>query len=162
MKTGDVASFLLQHLVAALVSFAIFVGGSVLLVVLGMIIGNDPGGPMFFPIFVLFALFGAACACVALFAVAALLQFVRRWLRFSWWVPVLLVFPLTFAILTLFGTTGPSRPDRWLLSASGIVTIAFSVYWGALCAAGGILAFIRKQRNGAQHAVATQLAKLAG
>jgi hypothetical protein len=55
MKTGDVADFL----------FAIFVGGSVLLVVLGMIIGNDPGGPMFFPIFVLFALFGAACACVS-------------------------------------------------------------------------------------------------
>jgi hypothetical protein len=60
MRTGDVASFLLQHLVAAVVSFAFFVGGLVLLVVLGMIIGNDPGGPMFFPLFILFALFGGA------------------------------------------------------------------------------------------------------
>ncbi|MEI8121980.1 MAG: hypothetical protein WCI20_07995, partial [bacterium] len=143
MKTGDVASFLLQHLVAAVVSFVIFVVGSVLLVVLGMIIGNDLGGPMFFPIFVLFALFGAACACVGLFAVAALLQVVRRWLHFSWWVPVVLVFPLTFAVLTLLGTAGSSRPGRWLLAASGIVSIAFWAYWGTLYAAGGILRFIR-------------------
>jgi hypothetical protein len=153
MKTGDVASFMLKHLVAAVVSFAVFVGASILLVILGMIIGNDPGGPMFFPIFVLFALFGAACACAVLFGVAALLQFIRRWLRFSWWVPVVLVFPLSFAVLALLGTAGSTRPDRWLLAASGIVSIAFSIYWGALCAAGGILNLIRRKRNGAQQAV---------
>jgi hypothetical protein len=153
MKTGDVATFMLQHLVAAVVSFALFVGGSIVLVILAMIIGNDPGGPMFFPIFVLLALFGAAFACVVLFGVAFVLQFVQRWLRFSWWVPVVLVFPLTFAVLTRLGTTGSSRPDRWLLAASGIVSLAFSVYWVALCAAGGILNFIRKKWNRGQRAV---------
>jgi hypothetical protein len=84
MKTGDVVGFMLQHLVAALVSFALFIGGSVLLVILAMIIGNDPGGPMFFP-------------------------------------------------------------DWWLLSASGIVSVTFSVHWATLCAAGGILSFIRSK-----------------
>jgi hypothetical protein len=153
MKTGEVATFMLQHLVAAMVSFTLFVGGSIFLVILGMIIDNDSGGPMFFPIFVLLALFGAACAFVVLVGVAAVLQYIRRWLRFSWWVPVVLVFPLAFAVFTLLGTAGSSRPDRWLLAASGIVSVAFSVYWLALCSAGGLLDSIKKKRNTAQHAV---------
>jgi len=146
LKTGSAAAFMLQHLVAGAVSFVLFVGGSIALLIWAMIIDNDPGGPMFFPVFVLLVLLAAACACVVLFCLTAGLQLLRRWLRFPWWVPLVAIFPLTFATLAFPGTTGSVRSGLWLLAASAIVTIAFGMYWAALQAAGGLLDRIRRAR----------------
>lgn len=143
MKMSSVATFLLSHFVAACISFAVFVIVPIVFVVACMIIGNDPGGPIFLPIFVLMCLFFAACACGGLFGVCGVLQLLRRFVGFSWWVPVVLVFPVCFGVLLVARVGGRTEPMAGLIIASLIVSSAFAVYWLTLSASSGIMNWIR-------------------
>lgn len=149
MNKTSVLRFLLSHLVAGAISFGVFVVVPVVATVVLMLVGNDPGGPMFFPIFVLMCLFFAACACGVLFGVCAILQLVRTKIPFSWWTPVVLVFPLSMAVLSIGNTT----PEPIGILVLGLVaTVAFSTYWLTLSASAGIMNWIGKRyRNHRSH-----------
>jgi len=149
MKKISVVRFLLSHLVASAISFGVFVVVPVVATVVLMFVGNDPGGPMFFPIFVLMCLFFATCACGVLFAVSAILQLVRTKIPFSWWTPVVLVLPLSMAILSIGNTT--AEPIGILVLGLA-ATLTFSTYWLTLSASTGIMNWIEKRyRNHQSH-----------
>ena len=155
MKRNETVGFLIQHLVAAGVSFGVFVVVPVIVVVASMIIGNDPGGPMFFPIFVVMCIFGAAVSCVVLILVSVVLQLIRRKLAFAWWVPIIAAGPLSFAVLLVTwycrATEAFSGKDLGAcLVISLATTLVFAVYWLPLCASDGLVRWIRRRRESAQ------------
>src|SRR5438067_796491 len=100
-QSRPLASLLILHIAAAGLCFAFFSIVPVVVCLVCMAIGNDPGGPMFFPIFVLGTILGAA-AITALLAGAALLSdLLRRRYRVPLWLPPLAVFAMATAICWL-------------------------------------------------------------
>ncbi len=143
MKGSSIATFLVSHLVAAAISFIIFVAVPVVFAIACTIIENDPGGPMFFPIFILMCLFFSVCACVGLFVISGLLQLIRLKLPFPWWVPIVLVFPLSFAVLLLIGDDASLMPFMSTTSFSLLIGFAFATYWLSLSASASIMNWLR-------------------
>jgi hypothetical protein len=94
-----------------------------------MALGNDPGGPMFFPIFVLGVLgFAVAITCV-LGGATLLSDLLRRHYSISVWLPPLAVFLLaTVSCWLFFSGVHPAVPPL----AGGIVALAFVVHWAAI------------------------------
>jgi len=142
-KISKTASFLVSHVAAGGVSFAALVILPMLIMLAFMIIGNDPGGPMFLPIFFLFCVFYAVCASLCFFALSCLLQWIRRYVRFSSWAPVALIFPFCMAIL-LVTLTGPGLkfPLVFFLGTGLILSIAFVLYWSVLLGGARIIRWI--------------------
>jgi hypothetical protein len=94
-----------------------------------MAIGNDPGGPMFFPIFVLGVLLFAGVITGILACAALLSDLLRRRYRVPLWLPPSAVFLLATAITWLsFSGAHPAVPPI----AGGVVTMAFIIYWAAI------------------------------
>ena len=130
-KSRPVLPLLVLHIAAAGVCFAFFSITPVVVCLVCMAIGNDPGGPMFFPIFVLGAILGAA-AITALLAGAALLSdLLRRHYRVPLWLPPLSVFALaTVVCWLLFNSAQPAVPPL----VGAIAALAFIIHWAAVSA----------------------------
>ena len=148
MKTSSIVTFLLSHLVAAAISFVIFVAVPVVFTIACTIIENDPGGPMFFPIFILMCLFFSACACAGLFVISGILQLIRLKLPFPWWVPIVMVFPLSFAVLLLIGDDASLMPLMSTTSFSILIGSAFALYWLSLSASASVINWLRTKMRG--------------
>src|SRR6185436_10188490 len=94
-----------------------------------MAIGNDSGGPMFFPMFVLGVILFAAVITAILGGAAILSDLLRRHYDVPVWFPPLVVFVLATALCWLFfSSVHPAVPPI----AGGIVALAFIVHWTAI------------------------------
>jgi hypothetical protein len=115
--------------VAAGVCFAFFtivpIGACIIL----MAIGNDPGGPMFFPIFVMGVILFATVITAFLGTAALVSDLLRRRRYVPLWLPPLAVFLLaTGSLWLLAGRVHPVVPPV----AGGIVALAFIIHWAAI------------------------------
>ena len=120
---------LFLHFAAAGVCFAFFTVVPIVGCLVLMAIGNDPGGPMFFPIFVIGVLL-AAVVITGFLAVAALLSdLLRRHYRIFVWLPPIVVFLLATGIIWVFFSG--AHPAVSLI-AGGIIAVAFIVHWAAI------------------------------
>ncbi len=147
MKWSDIAQFIVAHLVALCVCGVLFVVVPLVLFVLLILlflllalISNDPGGPLFFPGLIGFGLVYLVCSiltCLTLFGISIGLQALRRWVRFSWWVPVALVFPVIFTVLIVL------HPEFFWVTF--VLALPFCVYWLALSGSDRILTWARRK-----------------
>jgi len=120
---------LLLHFGAATVCLAFFTVVPIVGCLTFMAIGNDPGGPMFFPIFVLGVLLIAVVITALLAGAALLSDLLRRHYHVSVWLPPLVVFVLaTVSCWLLFSSLHPAFPPI----AGGIIALAFSIHWAAI------------------------------
>lgn len=147
MKWTDVATFLIANAVAAgtyllifLVAPAVLGGIVVVLLLIGGIITGDMGGPLFLPgVFVMGLIYALCVAALGmiLFLITGSIQLIRRRVRVSAWVPVVLAFPVVFTVLVVTGSGGV------LLSIA--VFAAFLTYWLAFSGSDAILNWIKRQ-----------------
>jgi hypothetical protein len=119
----------LLHLAAAGVCFSFFTVVPIVGCLILMAIGNDPGGPMFFPIFVLGVLLFAVVITGILAGAAILSDLLRRHYRIPIWLPPIVVFLLATVITWLsFSGAPPAVPPI----AGGVVALAFIIHWAAI------------------------------
>ena len=119
---------LLLHFAAAAVCFAFFTGVPIVGCLVLMAIGNDPGGPMFFPIFVIGVLLFAIAITTILAGAALLSDLLRRHFRIPVWLPPISVFVLATGIIWLsFDSAHAAVPPV----AGAIVALAFIIHWAA-------------------------------
>lgn len=120
---------LLLHFAAAGVCFTFFTVVPVVGCLVLMAIGNDPGGPMFFPIFVLGVLLFAVVITGILAGAALVSDLLRRHYHVPVWLPPIVVFLLATGITWLsFSSAHPAVPPI----AGAIVTLAFIIHWAAI------------------------------
>ena len=120
---------LLMHFAAAGVCFAFFTVVPIVVCIILIAIGNDPGGAMFFPIFVMGVVLFAAAIAAILGGAALLSDLLRRHYNVAVWLPPLVVFVLaTVLCWLLFRSAHPAVPPI----AGGIVALAFIVHWAAI------------------------------
>jgi len=118
----------LLHLAAAGVCFSFFTVVPIVCCLILMAIGNDPEGPMFFPIFVAGVLLFAVVTTGVLGGAALLSELLRRRYDVSIWLPPLIVFALaTVSCWLFFSDAHPAIPPI----LGGIFALAFIVYWAA-------------------------------
>ena len=122
---------IILHLLAAAACFAFFTGVPITACLILMAIGNDPGGPMFFPMFVL-GVIGVALLITLIFGGTAVVSdLVRRRWRLPLWVPPLWVFGLVAGAVRLaFKEVHPMVP----IGAGAVLMLAFVVHWAAVSA----------------------------
>jgi hypothetical protein len=120
---------MLLHLAAAAVCFAFLVFAPIITCLIFMAVDNDPGGPMFFPIFVVGVIaFAFVITCVLAFA-ALSSDLLRRRYRVPIWLPPIVVLLVASAFCWLFlRNAHPVVP----LIGGGIVALAFTVHWAAI------------------------------
>lgn len=145
MKWPDIAAFVVAHTVAAGTYLVLFLVVPVLLglvavtlLLIGGIITGDMGGPLFLPGVFFLGLTYAGCVAafgVLLFFLTGGIQLLRRRVRVSVWVPVVVVFPVvfTFLVMTRFGGV--------LLSLA--VSAGFVTYWLAFSGSDAVLKWAR-------------------
>jgi len=120
---------LLLHLAAAGVCFAFFTLVPIVGCLVLMANGNDPGGPMFFPIFVLGVFLFAVVSTGILASAAVLSDLLRRHYRVPIWLPPLAVFLLATVITwLLLGGAHLAVPPI----AGGTIALAFIIHWAAI------------------------------
>jgi hypothetical protein len=120
---------LLLHFAAAGVCFAFFSVVPIVGCLILMAIGNDPGGPMFSPIFVIGVLLFAVVITSILAGAALLSDLLRRHYRVSVWLTPLVVFALATASCWLFFSgVHPAVPPI----AGAVVALAFIIHWAAI------------------------------
>jgi len=147
MKWTDIATFLIAHAVAAGAYLLIFLsvpavlgGIAVVLLLIGGIITGDMGGPLFLPGVFFMGLIYALCVTalgMILFLVTGSIQLIRRRVRVSAWVPVVLAFPVVFTVIVV------SRSGGVFLSIP--VSAAFLTYWLAFSGSDAILKWIKRK-----------------
>jgi hypothetical protein len=127
MKVRNISKFFISHIAAGFVSFLIFVLMSIMSVVAIMIVDNDPGGPMFFPMFLAFCVIGALLLCFACFVTSALFQWLKRLINYPKWLPVVIIFFIVSAGILLFRPRGFGVPV--LTFYSFVISTGFLIYW---------------------------------
>ena len=151
-KWADIATCLIAHAVAAGTYLLLFLAVpaalgvlAVIVLLIGGIVTGDMGGPLFLPGVFIMGLIYALCVAalgMVLFLVTGGIQLIRRRVRVSAWVPVVLAFPLVFTVLVLTRSGG--------IFSSLAVSAAFLTYWLAFSGSDAILRWMRKkweQRN---------------
>ena len=126
---GPLLPLLFLHVIAAVFCFAFFTIVPITVCIILMTIGNDPGGPMFFPIFVMGIILFAFVITAILTGATLLSDLLRRHYNVPIWLPPLSVFVLvSVSYWLLFSSGSPVVPPI----IGGIVTLAFIVHWGAI------------------------------
>ena len=120
---------ILLHIAAAGACFTFFTVVPILACLILMAIGNDPGGPMFFPMFVMGDILFAIAITVVIGGAALLSDLLRRRFRVSLWLPPLVVFFLSTSLCWYL--TDGVHPGLSLI-AGGVVSLAFVVHWAAV------------------------------
>ncbi len=98
------------------------------------LLSNDPGGPLFLPMAALGALLAAGLAAGTLFALALVVEGLRRLARARWWVTSLVAVPAVSAAAAGIALAAGATPV-WTLATAAIALFAFGVYWHAYLAA---------------------------
>lgn len=120
---------LLLHFAASAACFAFFTSVPIIGCLVLIAICNDPGGPLFFPIFVLGVLLFAGVITGILAGAALLSDLLRRHYRIPVWVPPIGVFLLVTVITWLLvGGIHPVVPPI----AGSIIAVAFIIHWAAI------------------------------
>jgi hypothetical protein len=114
---------------AAGICFAFFIIVPVVICLILMALGNDPGGPMFFPIFVMGVFMFAGIITVILGSAALLSDLLRRHHHVPIWLPPLVVFLLAslFCWLLFSSAYAATAPI-----VGGIIALAFIIHWAAI------------------------------
>jgi hypothetical protein len=130
-KSRPVLPLLILHIAAAGVCFGFFCITPIAVCLVCMAIGNDPGGPMFLPIFVLGTILGAAAVTILLAGAALLSDLLRRHYSMPLWLPPLVMFALVTVLCWLFFSRAhPAVPPLVGL----VIAVAFIVHWAAVSA----------------------------
>ncbi len=129
LQSRQLLPLLLLHLAAAGVCFAFFTVVPTVACLILVAIGNDPGGPLFLPIFIMGVVLCAAIITTVLAAAVLMTDLLRRYYRVALWLPPLVIFVLAtgFAFLLLGGAHAVAA-----VVAGGVVTTAFIVHWAAI------------------------------
>jgi hypothetical protein len=130
---------LLPHVLASVICVVIFTATPIvlygLIVVISMIANGDMGGPLNFiivPVFsVILALF---TTFILLLPITATLQWISSRLKFSRWIPLIGIFPASFAVFsvvtfTIFKPENVNLTLMLLLVWCVIGSICFALYW---------------------------------
>lgn len=130
---------LLPHVLASVICVVIFTATPIvlygLIVVISMIANGDMGGPLNFiivPVFsVILALF---TTFILLLPITATLQWISSHLKFSRWIPLIGIFPASFAVFsvvtfTIFKPENVNLTLMLLLVWCVIGSICFALYW---------------------------------
>ena len=126
---GPLLLLLLLHVIAAGACFAFFTIVPITVCLILMTIGNDPGGPMFFPIFVMGIILFALVITVILAGATLLSDLLHRYYNVPNWLPPLSVFVLvSVSYGLLFSSVPPTVPPI----IGGIVALAFIVHRAAI------------------------------
>jgi hypothetical protein len=124
-----VLPLLFLHAAAAVACFGFFtiipIAGCIIL----MAMGNDPGGPMFFPIFVMGVVACAAILTVVLAGATLLSDMLCRRGHVPLWLPPLAVFGLATGLCWLLSSHGHPAVAPIV---GGVVALAFIVHWAAI------------------------------
>lgn len=120
---------LLLHFAAAGVCFTFFTTVPIVACLVFMAIGNDPGGPMFLPLFVLGVLLVAVVMTGILAGAALVSDLLRRHYRIPIWLPPLAVFVVATVVIWLFLSDAPVAVPPM---AGVVVSLAFIVHWAAI------------------------------
>lgn len=142
MKLSHVSDFLLSHFVGACASFLLMAGVPIVLCIIGIIIGQDAGGPMFLPMFLMFCGLFSALACAVFFAVTVVFRILYRCVKYPQWVPVAVVAPVVFTIVFFVASGREESRILWLI-LSVLISAGFSVYWLSLLTLPVILRRVR-------------------
>jgi hypothetical protein len=119
----------LLHFAAAGVCFAFFLFAPIIACLIFMAIGNDPGGPMFFPMFVVGVVLFAIVITIVLGGAALLSDLLRQRYRVPVWLPPLAVFGLATGSCWLLADGVHSAVP---VVGGCIVALAFVVHWAAI------------------------------
>ncbi|MEO7675965.1 MAG: hypothetical protein ABIV39_04290 [Verrucomicrobiota bacterium] len=122
-------SLVLLHMAAAGVCFAFFLIAPIVACLIFMAIGNDPGGRMFFPTFVVGIALFAVVITMVLGGAALLTDLLRRCYRVPLWLPPLAVFGLATGSCWLLAD---GAHPAVLAGVGGIVALAFIGHWAAV------------------------------
>ena len=131
MQLVNTAKFIVSHAIAAGVYFTLFLAlpaalgflAVIVLIIAGIITG-DMGGPLFLPgVFIMGLIYALCIAALGalIFFVTGGIQLLRRKIKISFWIPVVLAFPVAFTILVLCRSGG--------IIISLAVSAAFCTYW---------------------------------
>lgn len=86
-----------------------------------------------------------AAAVAVFFLTTAVLLGIRRYLSYSWWVPLVLAYPVAFSVITMLGPSAFADSPSWIFWAVGVApVVAFWVYW-TVCF--GFLEAMRRSNN---------------
>jgi hypothetical protein len=117
----------LPHVLASVICLVVFTGAPILLygvlVVVGIFLSGDPGGPLNFIIIPVFSvLLAVVTTFILLLPITATLQWLSRRLKFSRWIPLFGIFPASFLVFITVAFTA-SKPQN----VGG--TIIFLLIW---------------------------------
>ncbi|MBV9125978.1 MAG: hypothetical protein JO112_21715 [Planctomycetes bacterium] len=119
---------LFPHFLAAGLSFIFLFGIPVVGVLVMMYVDDDPGGPIFLPIFVMgWALFTCG-ACGTFLGAGIVLQNFQGRKSFPNWLPLALLFPF-YAASGIALWRGQDWPAAFWVVLGGVLALAFSIYW---------------------------------
>jgi len=141
MKTGKRESFhIVHHFMAAGAAVPVFA-------VLALVLERNVWKPN--SVFWFFMLFLAGChVCVLYFLLSLFLKYLRGYVRFPGWAPVVLAFPacLSLLLISLSGSGG-DYPVSFFLIVTTSISVPFMCYWSVLMAAPGILRRVISMRK---------------
>lgn len=128
-QSRPLVPLLILHAVAAVANFVFFTALPIGACILVMLVSNDPGGPLFFPIFIISVLVFAAITTTFLASTALLSDLLLRRYYIPLWLPPLVVFGIaTGVIWGIAGEFHPAVPPVLGI----IITLAFVIHWAAI------------------------------
>ena len=129
----------LPHLLASMICVVVFTASPIvlygLIVLISMIENGDMGGPLNFIIVPVFSIILALFTTfILLLPITATLQWISSRLKFSRWIPLVGIFPASFAvfsvvIFTVFKPENVNLTLALLLVWCVIGSICFALYW---------------------------------
>jgi hypothetical protein len=150
----SIATNVLPHLLASAICLVVFTATPIILygilVVIGLALYGDPGGPLNFIIIPLFSVILALVTTfVLLLPITAVLQWLSNRLKFSKWIPLLGIFPTSLVVFIIAAFTAFKPKDVggtliFLIIWCLIGSICFAFYWIPLNFADTILKRIQR------------------
>ncbi len=126
------------HLIAAPMCFALLAGIPLIILLAGVVVDDDPGGPLFLPIFAVGCIVFAVMTCLVLGVVTCGLQVLLWWRQLPSWLPLVGGLLAAFVLVAPLTLAAQGGLVTWLVcSISG--GIVFACYWLALLASQVVL-----------------------
>jgi hypothetical protein len=161
MKLTDAAIFGGRHVLAAICSTVFVTAVPIIaygiLVIIGVTLYGDMGGPLNFIIVpILSFLLGAAITSLVYAPLSLIFEFAQKRSHIPTWVPPLLFFTASFLILLALFLREPPPPLVLIAVTLGFAlffTIGFCIYWLTTTFSDMSISFIRKMANKAMQRI---------